>query len=159
MRLICPNCDAQYEVPDEVIPTSGRDVQCSNCGQTWFQHHADHMPEEEDEDLDYAAPAQDAVLPALPVTLSGTAADNVGVARVEITVQDAVTKAWLQNDGSWGPWATRQRDAVLADPGGVSTAWSFIVSTPGSGSYGSSATAIDAAGNASSTTWRRFGVG
>jgi predicted Zn finger-like uncharacterized protein len=47
MRLTCPNCDAQYEVPDEVMPTSGRDVQCSNCGQTWFQHHPDHTPEDE----------------------------------------------------------------------------------------------------------------
>lgn len=37
MRLICPNCGAQYEVPDEVIPVAGRDVQCSNCGHTWFQ--------------------------------------------------------------------------------------------------------------------------
>lgn len=46
MRLICPNCDAQYEVVDDVIPKDGRDVQCSNCGQTWFQHHPDHMPEE-----------------------------------------------------------------------------------------------------------------
>ncbi|WP_420012730.1 MJ0042-type zinc finger domain-containing protein [Tateyamaria sp.] len=46
MRLICPNCDAQYEVVDDVIPTEGRDVQCSNCGQTWYQHHPDHMPEE-----------------------------------------------------------------------------------------------------------------
>ena len=56
MRLTCPNCDAQYEVPDEVIPTSGRDVQCSNCGQTWFQHHADHMPEHEGSDLEFGAP-------------------------------------------------------------------------------------------------------
>ena len=45
MRLTCPNCGAQYEVPDEVIPVAGRDVQCSNCGDTWFQHHPDHMPE------------------------------------------------------------------------------------------------------------------
>ncbi|WP_176473812.1 zinc-ribbon domain-containing protein [Actibacterium ureilyticum] len=37
MRLICPNCSAQYEVDDSVIPAEGRDVQCSNCGQTWFQ--------------------------------------------------------------------------------------------------------------------------
>lgn len=50
MRLICPNCDAQYEVPDEVMPASGRDVQCSNCGQTWFQHHPDHMPEDDPDD-------------------------------------------------------------------------------------------------------------
>ncbi|WP_137699658.1 zinc-ribbon domain-containing protein [Marimonas lutisalis] len=39
MRLICPNCGAQYEVPDDVIPETGRDVQCSNCGDTWFQKH------------------------------------------------------------------------------------------------------------------------
>ncbi len=37
MRLTCPNCGAQYEVPDEVIPEDGRDVQCSNCDHTWFQ--------------------------------------------------------------------------------------------------------------------------
>lgn len=37
MRLICPNCDAQYEVDAAVIPEGGRDVQCSSCGHTWFQ--------------------------------------------------------------------------------------------------------------------------
>lgn len=37
MRLICPNCDAQYEVDDNAIPAVGRDVQCSNCGHGWFQ--------------------------------------------------------------------------------------------------------------------------
>lgn len=37
MRLICPNCDAQYEVDEAAIPAAGRDVQCSNCGHTWFQ--------------------------------------------------------------------------------------------------------------------------
>ncbi|MGR3622744.1 zinc-ribbon domain-containing protein [Pseudophaeobacter sp.] len=40
MRLTCPNCGAQYEVPDDVIPEEGRDVQCSNCGDTWFQQPA-----------------------------------------------------------------------------------------------------------------------
>ncbi|MBV2360218.1 zinc-ribbon domain-containing protein [Thalassococcus sp. CAU 1522] len=44
MRLICPNCGAQYEVPSEVIPEGGRDVQCSNCGHTWFQRHPDDDP-------------------------------------------------------------------------------------------------------------------
>lgn len=42
MRLTCPNCGAQYEVPDQVIPQEGRDVQCSNCGSTWFQAHPDN---------------------------------------------------------------------------------------------------------------------
>lgn len=44
MRLVCPNCSAQYEVPDNVIPEGGRDVQCSNCGHTWFQRHPDDDP-------------------------------------------------------------------------------------------------------------------
>lgn len=37
MRLVCPNCGAQYEVDANVIPEAGRDVQCSNCGHTWYQ--------------------------------------------------------------------------------------------------------------------------
>ncbi|WP_176248071.1 zinc-ribbon domain-containing protein [Sulfitobacter sp. HGT1] len=59
MRLICPNCDAQYEVPDSVMPTAGRDVQCSNCGQTWFQHHPDYMPAEDPEGLGDNTPTPD----------------------------------------------------------------------------------------------------
>lgn len=37
MRMICPNCGAQYEVADDLIPAAGRDVQCSNCGHTWLE--------------------------------------------------------------------------------------------------------------------------
>lgn len=37
MRITCPNCGAQYEIDPRVIPDIGRDVQCSNCGHTWFQ--------------------------------------------------------------------------------------------------------------------------
>ncbi len=37
MRLVCPNCDAEYEVDASAIPDTGRDVQCSNCGHAWFQ--------------------------------------------------------------------------------------------------------------------------
>ncbi|MEP1765694.1 MAG: zinc-ribbon domain-containing protein [Sulfitobacter sp.] len=66
MRLICPNCDAQYEVPDEVMPTSGRDVQCSNCGQTWFQHHPDHAPEDDIEDVDVPAADEEVAPPPPP---------------------------------------------------------------------------------------------
>lgn len=47
MRLICPNCDAQYEVDAALIPAEGRDVQCSACGHVWFQS-PDPMDEDED---------------------------------------------------------------------------------------------------------------
>lgn len=46
MRLICPNCAAQYEVDASMIPPEGRDVQCSSCGHTWFQN-----PDEAEETL------------------------------------------------------------------------------------------------------------
>lgn len=37
MRLICPNCSAQYEIDGALLPKEGRDVECSKCGQIWFQ--------------------------------------------------------------------------------------------------------------------------
>ncbi|HEV8035720.1 zinc-ribbon domain-containing protein [Yoonia sp.] len=44
MRLICPNCEAQYEVSDDAIPPGGRDVQCSNCQLSWFQTEKPTVP-------------------------------------------------------------------------------------------------------------------
>ena len=44
MRLVCPNCEAKYEVPDDAIPDTGRDVQCANCGHAWFQMRARATP-------------------------------------------------------------------------------------------------------------------
>ncbi|EKE70748.1 hypothetical protein B30_12132 [Celeribacter baekdonensis B30] len=57
MRLICPNCGAQYEVDARVIPDTGRDVQCSNCGHTWFQQPA-HQDKELAEELGYEHPEE-----------------------------------------------------------------------------------------------------
>lgn len=52
MRITCPNCEAHYEVDAGLIPASGRDVQCSNCGRTWFQEAP--VPEN---DIQLAPPA------------------------------------------------------------------------------------------------------
>lgn len=52
MRLTCPNCNAQYEVDDAVIPRGGRDVQCSSCGHTWYQYPKDVALEMRAADLD-----------------------------------------------------------------------------------------------------------
>ena len=57
MRLICPNCDAEYQVDDAAIPEAGRDVQCSNCGHAWFQLHANaELSREAEEDVFGSAP-------------------------------------------------------------------------------------------------------
>jgi len=65
MRLVCPNCDAQYEVDAAAIPEAGRDVQCSNCGHTWFQMPPDMEAEQEADRAIYGAvPDQDASVQA-----------------------------------------------------------------------------------------------
>ena len=56
MRLICPNCDAEYEVDDNVVPKDGRDVQCSSCGQTWFQKSALQLQQDEQAEKDNIPP-------------------------------------------------------------------------------------------------------
>ena len=57
MRLICPNCDAQYEVDDAAIPVAGRDVQCSSCGHAWFQLPPEVEAEQAAEAALYDAPS------------------------------------------------------------------------------------------------------
>ena len=37
MRLVCPNCEANYEVPRHAVPIGGREVKCASCGHSWFQ--------------------------------------------------------------------------------------------------------------------------
>lgn len=46
MRLICPNCGAQYDVPSGAIPPDGRDVQCSACGKVWFERPSGDAPDD-----------------------------------------------------------------------------------------------------------------
>lgn len=56
MRLICPNCDAEYEVDALAIPEGGRDVQCSACGHGWYQMPSEPAAAQED-----MAPPMDAL--------------------------------------------------------------------------------------------------
>ena len=57
MRLVCPNCDAEYEVDASAIPDGGRDVQCSNCGHAWFQLSPEVEAEMAAEEALFDAPA------------------------------------------------------------------------------------------------------
>ncbi|MGV8986194.1 MAG: zinc-ribbon domain-containing protein [Cypionkella sp.] len=81
MRLVCPNCDAEYEVDDTAIPLAGRDVQCSNCGHAWFQAHTSVLAEQADEEALFGAPQvpiapePEAVLEAEAVAVQAAATD------------------------------------------------------------------------------------
>ncbi len=93
------------------------------------------------------SPPNKAAVPGPTVQLSGDAADDVGVVAVELAVKDKATNTWWNPaTGSWGSF--RRFDADVADPGTLSTTWSFdLTPTGGSGRYWGSARAVDAAGN------------
>jgi len=101
MRLICPNCGAQYEVPDEVIPETGRDVQCSECSTTWFQHHRNHLPDTDAEPISepsqydaQGAPLQD---------------DDYGVDPIEDHGADALLETEVTPSASQGDIGLQRR--------------------------------------------------
>lgn len=35
MRIVCPSCQAAYEVPDKLLGSSPRKVRCARCGGSW----------------------------------------------------------------------------------------------------------------------------
>ena len=92
-----------------------------------------------------------------PVTLSGTAVDNVGVDMVRVAIRNRNNGLWLQDDmTTFGPF--NRFDATLTNPGQPNIDWSFIVPLP-DGNYALSARATDLAGNDQSISpWRHFNV-
>lgn len=44
MRIVCPQCDTEYNIADTAIQRAGRELQCSNCDKIWFQSNSDHLP-------------------------------------------------------------------------------------------------------------------
>ncbi|MCB1346179.1 MAG: zinc-ribbon domain-containing protein [Rhodobacter sp.] len=73
MRLTCPNCNAQYEVDEKVIPKGGRDVQCSACGHTWYQYPMEVALQMRAAELDDDDEDDDPVAPTRPGDGSGAA--------------------------------------------------------------------------------------
>jgi predicted Zn finger-like uncharacterized protein len=37
MRLICPHCSTEYDVPDAALAAGGRRLRCDRCGHQWRQ--------------------------------------------------------------------------------------------------------------------------
>ncbi|MEJ8562865.1 zinc-ribbon domain-containing protein [Yoonia sp. GPGPB17] len=90
MRLICPNCDAQYEVSDDAIPPGGRDVQCSNCHLSWFQTEKPTIPGREQSQL--IAPKEPELSEDTPAHNEAEEASQQDVATEEAPQQDVVTE-------------------------------------------------------------------
>lgn len=116
MRLMCPNCDAEYEVDASAIPLSGRDVQCSNCGHAWFQHHPELEADQEAESALYDPPPP---LSKMGMTESILPSDLDW--QVESDDPEAILDAMGRDDGSAAPQGAAA-DSDRADESDFETA-------------------------------------
>ena len=51
MRLTCPSCGAEYDIPEGMLPAAGRHAQCSACHTRWFVRGAARDTASEDQIL------------------------------------------------------------------------------------------------------------
>ncbi|MCW2764499.1 MAG: hypothetical protein JWO11_458 [Nocardioides sp.] len=105
------------------------------------------------------APANNATV-SNPVTLTGTAADDTGVASVKLGIQQKSSGLWW-NGTTWQATATKV-SASLGTPNGTSTTWSYQLPTQSPGGYGFSTDITDTAGKAATGSgkpaWRNFSI-
>ena len=96
MRLVCPNCGAQYDIANDAIPEGGRDVQCSSCAHTWFQTERPTIanrarselilgPQTAQQVSDADKPPQKGLDPSVSEILREEAARELGIDRVDDT--------------------------------------------------------------------------
>lgn len=105
MRLVCPNCDAEYEVDAAAIPDGGRDVQCSNCGHAWFQ-----LPPEVEAEL----AAEEALFDAPPSVAAARIAVADGLPEQEAAEQTPPDLA--NSPGEPAPVAPDQPARIQPEP-------------------------------------------
>lgn len=87
----------------------------------------------------------------LLLNLTGSATDDLGVARVGVSIRDADTSRYLQPDGTMSAsFATI--DATLASPGATSTTWTLDRALPTQGDWNVTAYAFDTAGQQDPST-------
>lgn len=103
-------------------------------------------------------PTDGATLPAgSPVTVAGTATDDIGVSGVKVRLQHSATgQSWTGT-----AWTTTETwlDASVATPGAASTGWSLAWNPPAAGAYTVSARAVDFGSNTDPTpAGASFGV-
>jgi PKD repeat protein len=82
---------------------------------------------------------------SLPVSFTGTAIDDHGVASVRMSLQDGDTGKYLQADGTMAA-AQVFRNVALASPNATTTTWSLALTLPNGGSWSFRAIAFDTVG-------------
>jgi len=96
------------------------------------------------------SPANNATGVTSPVTVTGTASDDVAIRNVSVGVKNTATGMWLQSDGSWATTPAYKHAATLTAAGTSSTDWSKSFTLP-AGKYRAEAQAWDTSGNVLAT--------
>ena len=91
---------------------------------------------------------------SLTLNISGTAADDIGVAQVAVSVFDEQARRWLHPDGTYDS-IPEPFLANLSAPGQTNTDWSLAFTAPADGTYQFHVRAVDTAGQAA--RFRLFG--
>ena len=124
MRLVCPNCKANYEIPRHAVTISGREVKCDSCGHSWFQTRIKKNNEEKfiepesknaEEDIveiESAASHQKKIDPAVIKILKEEAKREIEARDRERTKQNTPPKNNVKNIRNVEP-ATLTKDAIL----------------------------------------------
>jgi predicted Zn finger-like uncharacterized protein len=116
MRLVCPNCSAQYEVEAAVIPVAGRDVQCSNCGHTWWQRRAGAGASPEPVAEPEAGPARETDETVAPGEVEAEATDPVEAAADDLAEIKAQVAAEAGMPAPPAPQAVHPSAPAVTDP-------------------------------------------
>ncbi len=82
MRLICRECSAVYEAPDELFASQPREVRCNRCGYQWVVPAATPAP----------APIDGAIAAPLTPSVSPTVAEPSATAPVGATPTEPITR-------------------------------------------------------------------
>ena len=104
------------------------------------------------------SPSANQTLPAAPVTISGSATDDVGIASVFFAVKDNATNTWWDaKDEIWGPKTWNYAAVVSPDVTSVAYAGTFTGERYG-GSYMAQTEAMDTSGNTKASSSVNFKV-
>ena len=87
----------------------------------------------------------------LHLDLAGTATDDKGVASVKLTIEEDDSSRYLTPSGQLTGLLTTI-DAVMANPGATSTAWTYSVNLPIQGDWRITVSAVDSSGQVDPST-------
>jgi Bacterial Ig domain len=97
------------------------------------------------------------VLPNSPVTITGTATDNIGVTSARVAIYRSVAGGQYWNGTTWQASNTTVV-ATLATPGATTTNWTYTFNAPPGGVFAVAALTYDAANNYGLAPYQNFSI-